>query len=547
MSNSEEVVRAEACVPPSELTQESIRLTISGATPFTELRVLDAQFEPIPLPANTGSVTLDVSPGLYEVAFRNQDEWQSQHVIAAPGSGDVHVEQPSDAWGPRSAGEAAYGACISEVRAIEDGATLVFSLIGAEDLPGAQENATGGAAGGGLKVSLIRWDGGVEGLDLAADCPRTWRFAVPPGHWRLRVNEAHPRNPFELPVTIVPGYVAQVQVPVREAGDGPCVDLDRLRFRLLRADAEPAVPADLIGFEEAALGALSSGRSLFGPDLEQLIDALADDKALNPMLGVYAAYLCDRSSDDHARFRQRLLERLAELTGGPEVAHPDVAVLRLGYLVRSGQSIEGEPPVRFPPMLAVGWRLLLEAARMHPGLIPSGSVCERVAGHLWSSSLWTAWSAMRLEDWRTAAPGTLEAADPEISASPEDLAASQHQVTALLRHVEIREWFRSASGNSLPADQYFMGEVEEGIVSAAEAAVASALYPIAESEERQSLFSKLAEARVNPPEATTNDVGAMAEQLGLPTTTVERALNSLADKLNKTASSFNITSDSERS
>ena len=177
---------------------------------------------------------------------------------------------------------------------------------------------------------------------------RSFQFAVPPGHWRLRFSEPGERPPFELPLTVCPAYRVEVVAPLcstwqherrsRAAARAPAAArTTRLRWIFL-----------LAGFEEAALRALGSGRTLYGQDFEQLIDNLVGDKVHNPMLGILAAHLCDRGRDDDLPFQERLLSRLDSLTGLPAIVHPDVAALRLRFLMRTGQSIDNEPAGAFP-------------------------------------------------------------------------------------------------------------------------------------------------------------------------------------------------------
>lgn len=537
MSSSEDPPSAEASVPLAEPTAERVRLKISAASPYTEIRVLDATFEPLALTANSGSLEIDVTPGLYEVGFRVEEEWESQHVIAEPGAGEIVVEQSA------AAARGAQDDAALETLACEqhepgprgDGATVIVVLRPADD---AESPLAGWDS---ITVTLLdAADTAEVAADLSPDLPWTWRFSVAPGFWRLRINEAHPRQPFEMPITVIPDYVLHVSAPLRPVGEGPCVDLERFRMRLLRPDDQSAMDDMLIGFEEAALAALGSGRSLFGPDIENLIADLAGDKALNPMLGIFAAHLCEHGRDGHIAFRERLLERLTDLTGGRAFAQPDVEILRLAFMMRRGQPIDAEPPILFPPMLAASWRLLLEVAGVQPSLIPSGSLCERVADRLWSSSLWTAWTAPPLVE--AAIPTTRSAVEPELETLtvPEDLAVSGEKIAALLDHVELRQWFREASTS--------MTELPEGLawhseaaVTPAEAAIAFVLYPVADDEERQSRFSRLAQHHERSfASAEKADPGTMAARLGLPQATVERALSSLAEKLDAMASSFNI-------
>ena len=269
------------------------------------------------------------------------------------------------------------------------------------------------------------------------------------------------------------------------------IDLERMRVRLLRRDEQDMMDATLTEFEDAALAALGSGRPLFGPDFERLIDNLVDDKAHNPMLGIFAAHLCDRGGDDDLLFQERLLERLGAVTGWPAIANSDIAALRLRLFMRMGRSIEHEPPVAFPPLLAASWEALLDAARLRPELVPAGSLSERVAARLWSSRLWVAWSAapsgapsQPQPKPRSAAAGTKAAAD--------NFAAVSAKIASALANSSLRDWLRDArrSSSSSAAGLAWDDMLD---LTPAEAAVARALYPIAADETKQNRLEGLCE------------------------------------------------------
>jgi len=525
---------AEASVPKSDPDARLVKLKIEAATPFTEIRVLDARFEPVALPANTGAVEVAVTPGLYEVGFRCGDDWESQHVIAEPGRRSISVRQKTRR---RKAARTRPSTASAEPPR-PAAATVVVSL-----------EPPGGGDTGGLSVALISADGAQTiAPDLTPDAGSTWCFPVAPGFWRLRINEALARQPFEMAITVVPNYVARVRAPLTAADEGLRVDLDKLRFDLPRRGAPEAVSEERLAFEEAALAALGTGRSLFGERIDRLIDDLAEKKALNPMLGILAAHLCERGDDDHLSFRARLLDRLEEMTGGPS-HHPDVAILRIAFEARHRGLTGAQTPILFPPILAASWRLLLDVARERPELIPPGSLCEHIADRLWSSSLWTAWTAPPLDATPvTAQPAeakpwpavrsVLAAAEPHPP--PQQTAIKSDTIAELLAHPEVREWLREASGQE-PAGGEGLAWDSEAMVTPAEVAVASAIFPVAQNEVRQSMFLRLADRFAGPSAARgLKDAGAIAEELGLPRATVDRAVGRLADKLGAVANNLKI-------
>jgi hypothetical protein len=514
-----------------------VTLKVSAADPFIEIRLLNARFEPVTLPANVGQVTVAVPPGVYELGFRTSTGWQSQHVVADPALNEVTVTQESPKPGPRSAASDPLPA-VGPRPQLQPGATVVVSLTGTTS--GLYDVGTAPK----VLVTLSRGDDrDAIVADLVPGQWRSFQFAVPPGYWRLRLSEPGDRPPFELPLTVCPAYRVDVVAPLCSTGN-MSVDLERLRVRLLPLDDPAPMDPLLAGFEEAALRGLGSGRTLYGQDFEQkLIADLAGDKVRNPMLGILAAHLCDRGNDDDdLPFQERLLSRLDSLTGLPAIVHPDVAALRLRFRMRKGQPIDNEPAAPFPPLLAASWGALLDAARLRPSLIPAGSLCERVAARLWSSSLWVAWSAAPL-----ATPlqprAVTRSATAEAKVATDDFASLSDKIASGLANRQLRDWFRKArnasrgSADGLDWDNMLA-------LTPAEAAVARILHPVAADEERQDRFARLGETIKR--RMTTEIVGnltpvagnltAMSKALGLPPTVVEQAVGSLASKLDSFAS-----------
>jgi hypothetical protein len=501
-----------------------VTLNVSAADPFIEIRLLNARFEPVTLPANVGHVTVAVPPGVYEVGFRTSTGWQSQHVVADPALSEVTVAQespqPSD---PLPA--------IEPRPQPQPGATVVVSLTGTTS--GLYDVDTAPK----VLVTLNRGDDRDAIVkDLLPGQWRSFQFAAPLGYWRLRLSEPGDRPPFELPLTVCPGYRVEVVAPLCSTGN-MSVDLERLRVRLLPLDNPAPMDLLLAGFEEAALRALGSGRVLYGQDFEQLIANLVGDKGYNPMLGILAAHLCDRGKDDDLPFQAGLLSRLESLTGLPVIVHPDVAALRLQFRMRRGEPIDNEPAAPFPPLLAASWAALLDAARLRPSLIPAGSLCERVAARLWSSSLWVAWSAAPLATPRAVTSSAT--AEAKAKAATDDFASLSDIIASGLANRQLRDWFRNAHNASRgSADGLDWDDMLA--LTPAEAAVARILHPVAADEEKQDRFATLGETikrRMTTPDRGQSDapvagnLTAMSKALGLPPTTVAQAVGSLAGKL----------------
>lgn len=516
-----------------------IRLNIRNIDSFTEVRILDGDLVRVPLVANTGPIEIDIQPGIYEVGFRRDGSWKTQQIVVRPESGPVTVA-PKDRTELFEVSTLAN--TVSE--ATKDAASVLVEFKTAEGL--ALDPATASLFG----VELIGCnDDLLKPLYPQAISSGTWRFAAPPGRWRLRVTQPGAAPPLELALTVWPGWGLQLVAPlvVASGDDGatPRIDLDSLRVRMPPVHAmDQATQPDLISYEEAALSALTSARQLYGDHFDSLLDALFADKPQNAMLGLYAAYLCD----DATRLG-RMVDRLERLLGpaqpnGPFAAgHPDVRALRLKLSLAEGRPIDGEQPFPFPPLLARSWKILVEAARLRPELIPRGTLSERIADRLWPASLWLAWCGGRSAGipHRDPPPGPRSVAPgaPTGETEPPPFEESRSLIVASLAQSVIRDWFRGARVR-LEQD---LEDVSQGVdwqgdaLTPVEVSVGTALSTVAPSEENQLKYQRIALSYVH---AAANDAESLAAQLGLPPAAIATAAASLAAKLLAQASLLNL-------
>lgn len=543
---------AEASIPAASILEGTVRLDIRAANAFTEIRLLDARFQSVRLPTNVGSVSIEVPPGLYEIGFRCGDSWEAHNVVAAPASTVVEVRQPSDS--ADAAVKAAASATAKPAAVVKSEASFVVDFSAAPS----------GTASASIAVTLINAeDAAIVSGDLDPDAKRVWQFDAPPGFWRLRIDEDYPREPYEIPITLIEGYQGQLVAPTIAAEPGPVVDIERMRFRLLPHGARAQFSAQWLAFEETAFNILGNGRTIYGAEVERIIDGLADDSAANPVLGMLALHLCELGNDTEFAFQQRVMDWLERVTAGHS-QHPDVAALRLGLLMRSGGDLSGQAPISFPPMLMASWRLLLAASQLVPELIPAGSFCDRISDRIWASSQFLVWTAPPIEaEAPTASVVTTRAIAPSAEDTHyktsfagdsmiDDPGVSSSLIMSGLRHPQLRDWLRQAAasrpqGGSLAWDS-------ASLISPAEVAVANALYPIAPNERAQEGLARL--AGMDDPDGGQGGQGGQGgfgralgqgptdldrvSALGLPRATVERALNSFAGKIRDQASNFQI-------
>lgn len=135
---------------------------------------------------------------------------------------------------------------------------------------------------------------------------------------------------------------------------------------------------------ESALSELRQGRRMKSRQLE---DLLLNGKFMNPMLGIVGAHGLLLS-------REPALDRLRVIVGNlGALMHgsPDVAALRFMVATRGGTADAEPAPISWPPMLAAGFRAVVEADRLHPGRLVANSLAERAASRLLSGPVWSTW------------------------------------------------------------------------------------------------------------------------------------------------------------
>ncbi|MEP6587182.1 MAG: hypothetical protein ABJA84_00295 [Polaromonas sp.] len=166
--------------------------------------------------------------------------------------------------------------------------------------------------------------------------------------WRLEVYVLRQVAPGEAAVDVRP----RIAVMMRRLGDGPGSDFED---RVI----------------ENARVALASERCILNAELESLLMR----KFENPMAGIIGGHLLlverDRDPSRDLSLLDTVVRNLQSLVGA---AHPDVAALALqcsdARLRRVGELIG-------PPMFQRSWKLLTQAARKRPTLIPA-AMWERV-------------------------------------------------------------------------------------------------------------------------------------------------------------------------
>lgn len=526
-------------------SDDRIPLEIPGAGALTEIRLLNSQFEPLALGANTGTMTIDVTPGIYELGYKLPSGWTSQTLIVRPDGSD-QPELPGDLLqinAARSLSGLGIRSGWIESPSPPDVADLQEAVAGlVVRFGGADRSAIGGRAAIEATLTSVGSDISPRFLpDVRHDQP--WILDVPAGTWLLTIGTRHP---IQLPLTVCQGWSTRCHVPLvpDASADGTPVAIDDIRIRYRRLGA-PIDDLGIIVLEEEALAGLTGGRALFGAEFEALIDGLIGDKAQSPILGILAGYLCAGPEHRSRTFFRGLIDRLGDLLC--DAGHPDLVALEARYRLDNELPLHDLSPLRAPPSLLIGWRHILEASARHPGLVGPGSFCERISSRLWSNRLWTTWSppdttVEPISHELRSLPNSREAPNepaPQDSGHriEEGFDAARQIIVSAAEEPQLRDWLlqnrAAAEAGSFPHP-----DGSGMVASFEELAVANAIRPL-RTRTDDTITEQLAVA-FNQGPSSTLDSAAIAAVVGLAKPTVERAAAALAAKLLSMASDLGV-------
>lgn len=513
-----------------------IKLQIRATSPLTEVRVSDARFRDVRLPGNSGVVDIDLSPGVYQVAFRQGKGWQNQLVVLSPGLTEKAVfesaattplgEEPADAEDDHAEGDAA---------ALEGAIRVSFSPrsgLAQERSPFLLTDANGQLA------ELVQ---GLQGRNTTA---------ATSGAWFLRVADT-PDSTIAIPVLSIAGWRTRVRLYM--SSEGRRWDAARTLVSLERTHP---LGSRALQDTKDALALLSRKRYLSGESYHDLLKRLLSDKFEDPMLGIYGGHLLRINTEADRALLREVIVNLSRLIGGgggqpgAPKRHPDVETLKLRLSAAVDSSTDMDVlPFEFPPTLATSWRLLLEAAKNRPHLVPRGSLTAEFAARSFECGPWRAWqgkpakpstSHTLIEFVPANTPLTERGAALEVlrsagTATPSnasgDFSSQCSLIRAALGHRAIREWYRSAGRMySLGSEDSVAAALDDELLEPHERALAGALRPVAPDETSQPMYDAMwvsgaaGEQAVPTPES-------LAAQLGLPAATIEDAADRLLSKL----------------
>ncbi|HST58819.1 MAG TPA: hypothetical protein VLK84_09030 [Longimicrobium sp.] len=359
--------------------------------PTTEIFLMDGTLER--LASGVGVLEWRGRPGLYKVRFRAGRTQEDVLVELSPGPDPMEVNRevffstPVPLRGTTTSHEYHQAAAQQLSRSVD--ATLGSGsalLVLARDYDLLEDDEGPVCAG----LTLHHADGRplydfARGHTVRVREQAAWGGAhlqVDPGAYRLRLRLDDDRV-LEQTIVACGGWTTQVFLArAAESGESaPRPDLMGAAVLMTPAGEVFDVFSEAARWTEMLRRALESGRPgvpTTGEPLERVLRAGKD----SPMLGLLAAHLLLAGGPASAELARRVADDLHPALAG----HPDAVALRLAL-----SPDEPAPPLTVPPMLRSSWAIALRASGSQPGLIPPGSLAERVASRVVSSGAWTVW------------------------------------------------------------------------------------------------------------------------------------------------------------
>jgi hypothetical protein len=581
-------------------SDEKLRLRIEPATPLTEVTLTDSRFRKIALPTNTGEIEIELARGVYQVGFRDGRSIEQKLVVLSPGQTSPEVVTATAR--PRSAAddedadeEAALPDPPSLTVRVRDALDDALDDESLSPPPSPSTRIAG--------LSLLKQDGtpAPAGQPSIRANSTHLEFDVEPGYYRLRLETGIKDQVFETPIVVCPGWRIRISCRTRWYGKECRCDFSTAQLRMSRAGSSYRSSPDERDLEANAIASLAGGRTLSGTAFNGLLRGKPKNPMLGFYAGYLLRGGDPGAIDTLAAVVENLTNMIEP---PPGLLHPDLEALKLRLkllpqeqieeqikqrlkLSREGQTeqdpelealrqqlkrlreqqIDETPELPLPPMLLASWRTILQVAANSTTVVPKGSLADRISCRLVAAGASMTWTA---EQVVAAAPVAEAAAGPRtvsfgtrtlrgarrsargVSAGSESapMALPVEEAGAVLDSTQgaafigkalsnsrLRDWFRRAAGLASGGDdESYSGATPP--FSDAERIVATAIHPIAPKEKFQEVFEKMRSASSSsrlPPTPST-----LAQQLRIPLTSVERAIEEVCGKLRRQAQILGI-------
>lgn len=370
-------------------TQDQIRLVVNAADNATEIFVVDARFQRIA--SGVGQLTVAVVPGLYKLRFRSGQSQMDKLIEVEAGVPELVFEGhplrfataapiPDTETSHETHQAAARELSRSSPR-ISRGSGSGIYLFVRDLLPATPPEPWQG-------VSLHALDGSLLATLSEGTCDNAAGFCslnleVDPGTYRLRVDAGIPEvGVYEMFLVTVPGWQTQLFALIEEvtpAGHSvrrPSLPTAAMFMAPQTQGFDPFNPR--VREVELVRQALVNGRNVVRET--DLINLLAEESP-DPMHIIFGAHLLVR----HRQVDKTLVPKIIDRLGEPFMHHPDVQCL---WLQRNLVGSRPDLVFETPPMLRSSWSLIVKGSRRRMGLVPPGTLTDRVADALLHTVPW---------------------------------------------------------------------------------------------------------------------------------------------------------------
>lgn len=388
---------------------KKIQLTADAGDEQTEIEVLDGNFDPIPLEHNMGQIDVELSPGVYAVNFRVGDTKTQKLVVLQPNSPRQYVRLDQDeqiefstsaplkntkTQVPSHSDNARRISLLAPTPAqnIQHGGSQLFIFVRNPRAEQTSDICQG--------ISLHDHEGNLA-IDFdemgERSLEESWMGAhieLDTGAYRLRVSNKE-GGFLEQMIYLCKDWQTQLFM-FAMAGEPEEITYRANPFRtsllMARSGTGFEPQREDLRWTELSLRALSEGRAIPSKTRSDMLWA----KFENPMLGIYGGHLHMRRDSINTELMLTVYENLLGLVG----EHPDV--IALGYeLARREPSLRNNAsikeslsragPVVLPPMLRSSWSMFMKASAEDTGIIPEGSLADKVATSIIRYGPWVIW------------------------------------------------------------------------------------------------------------------------------------------------------------
>jgi hypothetical protein len=476
-------------------------LKVRAEDAAAEIFVIDAHFHLVD--RGIGTLETPLRPGVYKIKSRAGVQTWEQHIVVRDHDEEV-VIPPLDFTSPAPLVHTAKthehhmqaaSSYSREVHVTAGQGSWIFVFARDWTPPGreALRSPVATAPARGLSLRDLQGnqviDLSVSGrFDRSLDPWAACNVQVTPGLYRLRL-ERPVGGELEQVIVAPPGWQTQIfllQRAYSQEPDDRCADLPGASILLARGPGFTANSADSRRTELARLG-LANQRRVLSDDIRRMLQ----DKAMNPMLGIYGAHLLLLEKQPDHEILQAVITNLRGSLGMP---HPDVEALAL--LLESGA---GSYVFDKPPMLLRSWSLIVDATVHSPNLVPLGSFAATVADRLWGQGPWLLWKEV----------------DEEVSVDLEAALATQVQPRNIRGAVR-----RTTRGSDSPfaAIETMRAGTGERSASTSPEALAMPTPPDAS-------------ARLLKPQLDEDTIQRLVQTLGVPRATLEHLVDTIDRKM----------------